>query len=127
MKRVNFVNDVPKGMEISADRSHLSNMLTNLIENAVKYSGDEVSVRISGESVDGGVRIDVADNGNGISSADKGRIFNRFYRGKAFSTDIPGMGLGLTYVKLLVDAHCGDISVESREGEGSIFTIKLPQ
>lgn len=127
VKRVNFVNDVPKGMEISADRSHLSNMLTNLIENAVKYSGDEVSVRISGESVDGGVRIDVADNGNGISSADKGRIFNRFYRGKAFSTDIPGMGLGLTYVKLLVDAHCGDISVESREGEGSIFTIKLPQ
>ena len=116
MKRVNFVNDVPKGMEISADRSHLSNMLTNLIENAVKYSGDEVSVRISGESVDGGVRIDVADNGNGISSADKGRIFNRFYRGRHSLRIFRGWGSVLPTLRLLVDAHCGDISVESREG-----------
>ena len=75
----------------------------------------------------GSVAINVADTGSGIHSADWYKIFNRFYRGKAPSTDIPGMGLGLAYVKLLVEAHSGDVSVESREGIGSTFTIKLPQ
>ena len=84
-------------------------------------------VRIYSESTPEGVKINVADNGNGIPAADRSRIFNRFYRGKASATDIPGMGLGLSYVKLLVDAHGGEISVESSEGVGSVFTIKLPQ
>lgn len=126
-KHVMFNNEVPSDVTVSADRSHLANILTNLIENAIKYSGDEVSIRISAEATDGHVTISVADNGNGIPAADKSKIFNRFYRGRASATDIPGMGLGLAYVKLLIDAHCGDISVESGEGAGSTFTIKLPQ
>lgn len=126
-KRVTFENDIAGDMEISADRSHLTNIITNLIENALKYSGEDVVVSISTESTPEGVKINVADNGNGISAADRSRIFNRFYRGKASATDIPGMGLGLSYVKLLVDAHGGEISVESSEGIGSVFTIKLPQ
>lgn len=126
-KRVTFKNDIAKNLEISADPSHLTNIITNLIENALKYSGEDVEVRIYSESTPEGVKINVADNGNGISAADRSRIFNRFYRGKASATDIPGMGLGLSYVKLLVDAHGGEISVESSEGVGSVFTIKLPQ
>ena len=74
-----------------------------------------------------GIKILVEDNGNGIASTDQSKIFNRFYRGKASTTDIPGMGLGLAYVKLLTDAHGGEISVESTEGVGSSFSIKLPQ
>jgi two-component system phosphate regulon sensor histidine kinase PhoR len=114
-------------MDISADSTHLTNIITNLIENAIKYSGEEVSVKISAEQTTDYIAISIADTGYGISSAEKTKIFNRFYRGKASATDIPGMGLGLAYVKLLVDAHGGDISVKSSEGAGSTFTIKLPQ
>jgi two-component system phosphate regulon sensor histidine kinase PhoR len=126
-KHVEFVNDISDNLDMSADSTHLTNIITNLIENAIKYSGEEVSVKISAEQTTDYIAISIADTGYGISSADKTKIFNRFYRGKASATDIPGMGLGLAYVKLLVDAHGGDISVKSYEGIGSTFTIKLPQ
>lgn len=126
-KHVEFKNDIAEGLEISADRAHMINIITNMIENAIKYSGEEVSVAISAEATADGVIISIADNGYGIPAADQNKIFNRFYRGKASATDIPGMGLGLAYVKLLVDAHGGDILVESAEGVGSNFKIRLPQ
>lgn len=126
-KLVTFSIEVSAKTIVNADRSHLSNILTNLIENAIKYSGDEVTIKISAEKSNGIVYITVSDNGNGISSSDQKKIFNRFYRGRASSTDIPGMGLGLAYVKLLINAHCGTISVKSDENSGSTFTIKLPQ
>lgn len=126
-KNVVFENTVPEGFEISADYSHLMNILTNLIENSIKYSNDEVTIKIRAVRTSDGCRITVEDNGNGIAAADINRIFNRFYRGKASVSDIPGMGLGLAYVKLLTDAHGGEISVESTEGVGSSFSIKLPQ
>lgn len=126
-KEVVFENNVPDSLEVSADRSHLMNILTNLIENGIKYSGEEVVIKICAEAISGGIRISVEDNGDGIASSEQSKIFNRFYRGKASTSDIPGMGLGLAYVKLLTDAHGGEISVESTEGVGSTFTIKLPQ
>lgn len=126
-KNVVFENNVPCKLEVSADRSHLMNILANLIENAVKYSGEDVMIKIYAEAISEGIKILVEDNGNGIASTDQSKIFNRFYRGKASTTDIPGMGLGLAYVKLLTDAHGGEISVESTEGVGSSFSIKLPQ
>jgi len=126
-KHVIFENDITEGLKVLADRTHLINIITNLIENAIKYSGEEVTVEISAATTAEGITISVADNGNGIPTADQNKIFNRFYRGKASVTDIPGMGLGLAYVKLLVDAHGGDISVESTEGAGSTFKIRLPQ
>lgn len=126
-KHVTFENSIPEDLEISADRTHMTNIIINLIENAIKYSGQEVTVRISAESTADGVAIKIADNGNGIPVGSQNRIFDRFYRGNASSSDIPGMGLGLAYVKLLVDAHGGDISVESTENIGSTFTINLPQ
>lgn len=126
-KHAVFEQCIPPDIQVSADRSHLANILTNLVENAIKYSGEEVKVTISAGAVTNGIAIAVADNGNGIQAADRERIFHRFYRGKAAATDIPGMGLGLAYVKLLTAAHGGEISVESTEGAGSTFTIILPQ
>lgn len=126
-KVVVFENIVPEDLDISADRSHLMNIFTNLIENAIKYSSDEVTIKINAVRTSDSCRIIVEDNGNGIPAADINRIFNRFYRGKASASDLPGMGLGLAYVKLLTDAHGGEVSVESTEGIGSSFSIKLPQ
>jgi len=126
-KDVVFENTVPENFEISADRTHLMNILTNLIENAIKYSSDKVSITIKAAGTSDGCWIIVEDNGNGIAADDINRIFNRFYRGKASASDIPGMGLGLAYVKLLTDAHGGKISVDSTVGVGSSFSIKLPQ
>lgn len=122
-----FENTVPEYFEISADCSHLMNILTNLIENAIKYSSDKVTIKINAVRTSDGCQIIVEDNGNGIAADDINRIFNRFYRGKASASDIPGMGLGLAYVKLLTNAHGGDISVESTEGVGSSFSIQIPQ
>lgn len=126
-KDVVFENTVPEYFEISADCSHLMNILTNLIENAIKYSSDKVTIKINAVRTSDGCQIIVEDNGNGIAADDINRIFNRFYRGKASISDIPGMGLGLAYVKLLTNAHGGDISVESTEGVGSSFSIQIPQ
>lgn len=126
-KSVILRNDIDKDIEVSADRSHLHNIMTNLVENAIKYSGSSVEIKAIATCGNGTVELHVSDTGNGISSVDLGHIFNRFYRGKASAGEQPGMGLGLAYVKLLVKAHGGEISVRSREGKGSCFTIRLPQ
>lgn len=126
-KNVVIVNDTDRNCEISADRTHLFNILNNLIENAVKYSGKNVRIEVSASIVAERIEIRVSDNGNGISSSDIKHIFERFYRGKSSASDLPGMGLGLAYVRLLVQAHGGEVSVESTEGKGTCFTIILPQ
>ena len=126
-KFVDIINNIDSAAEISADRTHLFNIFNNLIENAIKYSGNNVEIKISSTQNGDSTEILVSDNGNGISSADLKHIFQRFYRGKASAGEQPGMGLGLAYVKLLVDAHGGEINVESVERRGTRFTIRLPQ
>lgn len=126
-KSVEFINSIDSGLEIHADKSHMKNIIMNLVENAVKYSGESVTVTATAEKTPAGTGITISDDGNGIPGCDLKHIFSRFYRGKASSSELPGMGLGLAYVKLLVDAHGGTISVKSREGAGSSFTIIIPQ
>lgn len=126
-KSVAITNDIALDAVASADSSHLYNILNNIVENAVKYSGDSVEIRASADTDKDFVELRISDNGDGIPSGDLKHIFRRFYRGKAYAGDQPGMGLGLAYVKLLVDAHGGEISVESTLGQGTCFTIKLPQ
>lgn len=126
-KKVIFRNDIDGSVEVSADKAHLHNVVNNLIENAVKYSDDEVVITASASQTASGIELRITDSGNGISPTDLKHIFKRFYRGKASVGEQPGMGLGLAYVKLLIDAHGGEISVESTEGKGSCFTIRLPQ
>lgn len=126
-KDATFVNRIPAELDVEADRTHLSNIFVNLLENAVKYSGASVVVEATAEAADGIVSVSVADNGQGIAPEDLRHVFSRFYRGNASLGVQPGMGLGLTYVKLLTEAHGGTVTVESTPGEGSRFTITLPQ
>ena len=118
-------NDV----EAWADRMHLANIICNLLENAVKYSIEAVTIRIDYcLHEDGMLQIIVADNGIGIPKADQCYVFDKFYRSEtAKDNAIPGIGLGLSYVKLLVEAHGGTITFESTEGQGTTFTIIIPQ
>ena len=126
-KSVAVDNAIDPELEVSADRSHLHNILLNLVENALKYSGPHVGITAEARVADGAVSLSVSDTGNGIPPGDLRHIFNRFYRGKASAGSQPGMGLGLAYVKLLVEAHGGSVAAVSRVGEGSRFTITLPQ
>lgn len=126
-KTVILQNEIEPDLVIPADRSHLFNVLNNLVENAIKYSGAQVEVRASAAVVNNAVEISVSDTGHGIAASDLPHVFRRFYRGQASAGDQPGMGLGLAYVKLLVQAHGGDISVDSTPGRGSCFTVTLPQ
>lgn len=107
---------------VMADKSHLSNVLNNLIDNAIKYSGDTVSINIGIHSD----RIAVADNGMGISSKNLPYIFDKFYRvPHGNRQDVRGYGIGLYYVKHVLEKMGWSISVKSQEGHGSIFTIKF--
>ena len=112
-----------------ADRMHFTNIISNLLENAVKYSAENGLIKISyGQTKKGSVTISIKDNGCGISKYDQKFIFDKFYRSReVIDNHIPGMGLGLAYVELLVKAHDGKVSVNSEEGKGAEFTITLPQ
>lgn len=112
-----------------ADRMHITNIISNLLENAVKYSAENGLIKISyGQTKKGSVTISIKDNGCGISKYDQKFIFDKFYRSReVIDNHIPGMGLGLAYVELLVKAHDGKVSVNSEERKGTEFTITLPQ
>ena len=114
---------------ITADRMHLINMLSNLLENALKYSKNKARVEISYcESNGESIIISIKDNGFGIPKSECRYVFDKFFRSQTIvDKNILGMGLGLAYVKLLVLAHKGSIEVESEKGLGTVFTIKLPQ
>ncbi|MBV5349187.1 HAMP domain-containing histidine kinase, partial [bacterium] len=112
---------------IKADEVHLTNVLFNLLDNAVKYSKDEPKIIISSEVKDDFLVISVKDHGIGIQSEYVGQIFERFYRVPTGNVhDVKGFGLGLSYVKIIVDAHKGKIKVESALNKGTKFMIYFP-
>jgi len=99
----------------------------NLLDNAVKYSGDAREIAVKIERQNGWAVISVEDHGVGISRAEQAKIFERFHRvGNSLVHDVKGSGLGLAIVRHIVEAHKGLVSVESQPGKGSVFTIKLP-
>jgi signal transduction histidine kinase len=106
-----------------ADPDGLERILTNLISNALKYSDEEVVVRVEG--IDGAVKVSVIDRGPGIPPADLPRLFDRYYRAEG-ARAAEGLGLGLYITKMLVEAHGGQIWVESEVGRGSTFSFTLP-
>lgn len=121
-KPVEIVVDIPDNLSIRADVTHLSNVISNLLDNAVKYSGDSVSIRVEADSD----RIMVTDNGIGISRANLPRIFDKFYRvtyGDRYDTG--GYGLGLFYVRQIVSLHGWSIAATSHLGQGTKFAINL--
>lgn len=112
---------------VKADRIHLTNLLYNLIDNAVKYCEQEPRIRIATRSDDEGVTISVSDNGIGIPAGEQRKIFDRLYRVPTGNIhNAKGFGLGLSYVKNVVERHGGRIRVESTVGQGSTFHIYLP-
>jgi signal transduction histidine kinase len=112
---------------VAVDRTALSQAITNLIDNAIKYSGDSRKV-VVGASIEGqSLAIAVKDFGVGIKKEDIDRVFERFFRGgDELTRKVKGSGLGLTLVKEIVEAHRGRIQVESEPGKGSVFSIRLP-
>lgn len=112
---------------LRADLVAISDALLNLLNNALKYTGEHKELGIRAYRHKGMVALEVSDNGIGIASADKKRVFEKFYRADALlSRKTEGSGLGLTIVRHIVDAHSGRIQVESELGTGSRFTILLP-
>src|SRR5690554_248920 len=113
---------------VNADEVHITNILFNLLDNAVKYSEEAPHVVVKTENRKMGVSISIQDNGIGIAKDEVKHIFDQFYRvSTGDQHDVKGFGLGLYYVKLIIDKHGGKINVQSKLGEGSIFTIWLPQ
>lgn len=110
-----------------ADRTAITQAISNLVENAIQYSGATKQVNVSVSARDGWVDISVADSGVGIPDNEIDKVFDRFYRGShPITRSVKGSGLGLTLVKEIVHAHSGTVSVESEPGRGSTFTIRLP-
>lgn len=113
---------------INADPVHIANSLSNLIENAVKYSGTDVCIRIEAEKNDHTLILRIIDNGLGIPADEQKRIFEKFYRASNVTRrNLPGIGLGLSYVKMIIEAHGGTVGVTSSSERGTQFTLTLPQ
>lgn len=127
-RKLEMINTVDENAVVCADLVRLEQMLTNLIDNAIKFNSEEGSVTIGFEQTDTKDIISVTDAGEGISNDHLERIFERFYRtDRARSREIGGTGLGLAIVKHLARLHGGEVSVKSAPGKGSTFIIELPR
>ena len=123
---IELINNVDSEARVHADVSRLEQMLTNLVDNAIKFNREGGKVVVSYEDGERS-RIRVEDTGEGIPTQHIERLFERFYRvDRARSREMGGTGLGLAIVKHLARAHGGEVTVESRLGEGSVFVIELP-
>ena len=121
-KNISINVNIDDNIMVEADRTHLANVLNNLIDNAIKYSGDSVEITIMGDNKN----LLVSDNGIGIPSKSIPYLFNKFYRvPHGNRQDVRGYGIGLYYVKSILDKMGYAIEVKSTEGEGSVFTIKF--
>jgi two-component system phosphate regulon sensor histidine kinase PhoR len=122
--QLNAANDL-----LDADEVHFTNLISNLIDNAVKYSKDNLNllIRISTQNTARNLVIRIEDNGIGMSKETQRRIFEKFYRAHTGNLhNVKGFGLGLSYVKTIVDAHQGKIRVESMIGKGTVFILDFP-
>ncbi len=112
---------------VSADHVHMTNVIANLLDNAIKYSGKQPEIFVESRNEKGKLLVVVKDNGIGISRGDQQKIFERFYRVSTGNIhDVKGFGLGLSYVKKIIEEHRGTIEVDSDTGKGTAFIIHLP-
>ena len=127
-KSISVILNIPgKLSKVTGDNNRLSQVILNLLDNAIKYTPEGRSITISAACKEGAVQVDVSDTGIGISEKDLPRIFERFYRvDKARSRELGGTGLGLSIVKHIVQAHNGQVWVRSTLGQGSTFSFTIP-
>ncbi len=112
---------------IHADEIHFTNLLNNLIDNAIKYSKEKLELKVSTYSTNKNVIIRIEDNGIGMSRESLKRVFEKFYRAHTGNVhNVKGFGLGMSYVKTIIDAHKGNIKVDSTLGKGTSFTVEMP-
>lgn len=112
---------------IQGDENHISNVIHNLLDNANKYSMDKPEITLETRDRNDGVELSISDKGVGMSRDDLKRIFEKFYRVSTGNIhDVKGFGLGLSYVKAIMDAHKGKVAVSSELGKGSTFTLFFP-
>lgn len=122
--QTNLQRDLPP---VSIDRDAMAQAISNLLDNAIKYSPEVKQLSITTDRCGSDLSVEIADRGIGIPPAEQTRIFEKFYRvGNGLVHDVKGSGLGLSLVKHIIEAHKGTISVESDVGKGSRFTILLP-
>lgn len=126
-KELELTLECPDNLNITGDKVYLSDMIVNLLENSVKYSDSSLTIAIKCESQTGYTRITISDTGWGIPKSEQRCVFARFYRGKrAVRRHLPGIGLGLSYVSQIVLAHKGTLKLRSKENEGTVFEIIIP-
>jgi len=112
---------------IFGDAYHIINILDNLIDNANKYSLEKPGIGIRTYNIDDKIYVEISDHGIGMLAEDQKKIFDKFYRVPTGNIhNVKGFGLGLNYVKTMIESHGGSISVKSAPGNGSVFTMALP-
>ena len=112
---------------VLASESHFTNVIVNILDNAVKYSTGKPEIDVYTENVKNYIILKIRDQGKGMSKSVQKKVFEKFYREHTGDIhDVKGHGLGLAYVKQIVTDHHGQVMVESEKGKGSTFIIKLP-
>ncbi len=113
--------------EVLGNHLHLTNIIVNMLENALKYSDKKPNIEVFTESTSNFFIIKIKDDGIGMSKSAQKYVFNKFYREhKGNIHNVKGHGLGLAYVKEIIENHQGTVFVESEKGKGSTFTVKIP-
>lgn len=125
-RAITLRNGIPPECTVYADRLRLRQCIANLVDNALKYSPDGSTVLLSGAQDSGTVSLSVQDQGAGIDKEDLPKIWNRLYRAEQSRTT-PGLGLGLSLVRAIIEAHNGSVEVQSEPGGGAVFTLRLPK
>jgi signal transduction histidine kinase len=115
-------------MQLWADKDRIKQVITNIIDNAIRYSNSQGSITIKLAEQDHQNVISIQDSGTGIAQEEIPKIFNKFYRAKSARVNkTKGSGLGLTIAKSIVELHGGKIWVESEQGKGSVFSFTVPK